>query len=144
MSSSVDFKFDSFDRVRSHTPTHVNWRINHEILGAVTYLSRQSPDVVNNHIKNLDYEWDIDRALMLNFALIGGTVFSLGLTQNRKWFYLLGAQTAFLAWHALSGWCPPVSLLRRMGFRTKTEIETEKRMLLRLLEQKERPLARVA
>jgi hypothetical protein len=31
--------------------------------------------------------------------------------------------------HALQGWCPPVPLLRRLGFRTSFEIEEERQAL---------------
>jgi hypothetical protein len=34
--------------------------------------------------------------------------------------------------HAVQGWCPPVPILRRMGFRTIYEIEQERRELLAL------------
>jgi hypothetical protein len=34
--------------------------------------------------------------------------------------------TAFLFQHALQGWCPPVPVLRRLGFRTMREIDTER------------------
>lgn len=32
----------------------------------------------------------------------------------------------FLLQHALQGWCPPVPVLRRLGFRTQTEIDEER------------------
>ena len=34
--------------------------------------------------------------------------------------------TAFLFQHAVQGWCPPVPILRRMGFRTADEINRER------------------
>ena len=73
---------------------------------------------------------------MANFSLLGGAVFSLALIKNRKWFLLLGAQFAFLLLHAVKGWCPPVTVMRRMGFRTKTEIESEKAALRSILESR--------
>ena len=39
---------------------------------------------------------------------------------------LPGVVGGFLLQHALSGWCPPVTLLRRLGFRTAGEIHREK------------------
>ncbi len=63
---------------------------------------------------------------MLNapgIALVG-TV--LGATVNRKWLLLPGGFVLpFLAQHALQGWCPPVSLFRRLGIRTRREIELD-------------------
>ena len=34
--------------------------------------------------------------------------------------------TGFLFQHAVQGWCPPVPLFRRMGVRTRPEIDREK------------------
>jgi hypothetical protein len=31
--------------------------------------------------------------------------------------------------HAVQGWCPPLPILRRMGFRTAREIDTERTAL---------------
>jgi hypothetical protein len=35
----------------------------------------------------------------------------------------------FLFQHAIQGWCPPVPVLRRLGFRTANEIEQERTAL---------------
>ncbi len=35
----------------------------------------------------------------------------------------------FLFQHAVQGWCPPVPILRMLGFRTSYEIEQERRAL---------------
>ena len=40
--------------------------------------------------------------------------------------------TLFLFQHAIQGWCPPVPILRRLGFRTSYEIE-EERVALKVL-----------
>lgn len=32
----------------------------------------------------------------------------------------------FLLQHALQGWCPPLPVFRRLGFRTQAEIERER------------------
>jgi hypothetical protein len=37
--------------------------------------------------------------------------------------------SGFLFQHAVQGWCPPVPVLRRLGFRTAYEIEEERRAL---------------
>jgi len=37
--------------------------------------------------------------------------------------------TAFLLQHAVQGWCPPLPVLRRLGFRTAREIEVERNAL---------------
>ena len=37
--------------------------------------------------------------------------------------------TGFLFQHAVQGWCPPIPILRRLGFRTSYEIEEERAAL---------------
>jgi hypothetical protein len=66
---------------------------------------------------------------MAVFAIVGGTTFVLGEKVNRKWLALFSVQMSFLLYHAVKGWCPPVSVLRRLGFRTVREIEAEKAAL---------------
>jgi hypothetical protein len=46
------------------------------------------------------------------------------------------AQLSFLLLHAIKGWCPPVTVMRRLGFRTKPEIESEKVILKNILEDR--------
>jgi len=53
----------------------------------------------------------------------------LGAKGSRSWLLLSAAVTAFLFQHAVQGWCPPVPLLRRLGFRTAQEIERERQAL---------------
>jgi hypothetical protein len=40
--------------------------------------------------------------------------------------FLPGIVLPFLLQHAVQGWCPPVPLFRRLGVRTREEIEREK------------------
>jgi hypothetical protein len=54
----------------------------------------------------------------------------LGATVNRRWYLLPGVVGGFLLQHALQGWCPPLPLFRRLGVRTSSEIEEERRALL--------------
>ena len=50
--------------------------------------------------------------------------------QRRKGFlYLFAAQLGFLLLHGTVGWCPPASVLRRLGVRTQREIEAERYQL---------------
>ena len=54
--------------------------------------------------------------------------------RNTGWLYFFGAQLGFLLLHASVGWCPPVAVWRRVGVRTKSEIELERSLLLAALE----------
>ena len=74
----------------------------------------------------LDREWDIERILEANAASLSLLAVFLGLTRDRKWFLLPGVIAAFLLQHAVQGWCPPLAILRRLGFRTEEEINRER------------------
>jgi hypothetical protein len=50
----------------------------------------------------------------------------LGATVDRRWFLLPTAVLPFLLLHAVQGWCPQVPLLRRLGVRTRGEIDRER------------------
>ena len=86
------------------------------------------PGRIPQRLKELDEEWDIERAIEANSALaFTGVV--LGATADRRWLILPAVVTAFLFQHAIQGWCPPVPILRRLGFRTAHEIEKERHAL---------------
>jgi hypothetical protein len=42
-----------------------------------------------------------------------------------KWLILPIIASTFLLQYAIQGWCPPIYLLRRFGFRTRQEINLE-------------------
>lgn len=117
---------DGFDRIRASSPAHVNDRIDRQIENSVRQHGSLSKDVLSVRINALDHEWDIDRAAMAFFATVGSLALLLGVTRGRKWLGLMALQLPFLAYHASEGWCPPVGLLRRLGFRSRSEIDAEK------------------
>jgi hypothetical protein len=127
------------DRVREHTPQLVTRRIDDLTRSTVDQAIRQGREAVTHRLDELDHEWDVDRALMVHFAVLGGATFLAGVlrTPRRRVFgrspsgllYLFATQLGFLFMHGVVGWCPPASLFRRLGFRTSREIETERRVL---------------
>jgi len=50
----------------------------------------------------------------------------LGVTRNRKWLFIPGVVLPFLFQHAVQGWCPPLPIMRRLGVRSRQEIDREK------------------
>jgi hypothetical protein len=50
---------------------------------------------------------------------------ALGVLVDRRWLAIPIVLGAFLFQHAIRGWCPPIPVLRRMGFRPTREIEIE-------------------
>lgn len=122
------------DRIREHTRESFNRRIDRQTLGAVADAIG-SPDEISERLGELDREWHVDRALMLNFAVLGGLTGGMAMRSLARrgrlggWGALFWVQVGFLAFHAIRGWCPPLPLFRRLGFRSADEIATEREVL---------------
>jgi hypothetical protein len=136
----IDWQPPPKDLVRKHTAAGANERIDRRTRAALDEAAA-SPERIRARLAQLDREWDIDRALMLNFALLGGTSAALtmrSLAQTGRlggWGALFWTQAAFLAYHALRKWCPPMPVFRRLGYRSHQEISAERVALVkRLLE----------
>jgi hypothetical protein len=125
----------SADRVRRSTAPHINERIDREIEQSIKHHRDCAPSVVRQRIQALDEEWDIERVLEVNASTLAFTGLVLGSTVNRKWLALPAAVLGFLFQHGVQGWCPPLPILRRMGVRTRGEIEREKYALKALMEK---------
>ncbi len=116
------------DRVPSHTGDEINRRIAGDIARNVAFYSDHK-EQIGERLRELDEEWDIERAIEANAAAIGFLGVTLSATHDRKWLLLPALVTGFLFQHAVQGWCPPVPVLRRLGFRTSFEIEEERQAL---------------
>ena len=112
-------------RVQSSTSPRVNKRILH---GSEVSLARALADreSLNRRLRELDAEWDIERVLQTNFAVISLVSVALGALLSRPWFLLSGIAAGFMARHAVTGWCPPVPVFRGLGVRTTREISWER------------------
>jgi hypothetical protein len=114
------------NRVRKNTADSVNREIDEQILAGVKSYAGQNRNEISYRIKELEREWDIERILEMNASVIAFTGLLMGVTHNKRWFIVPGVVLPFLFQHALQGWCPPVPVLRRLGVRTREEIDREK------------------
>jgi len=114
------------NRVRKNTADSVNREIDEQILESVKSYAGQNRNEISYRIKELEREWDIERILEMNASAIAFTGLVLGVAHNKRWFIVPGIVLPFLFQHALQGWCPPVPVLRRLGVRTREEIDREK------------------
>ncbi|WMJ73388.1 hypothetical protein RCC89_09455 [Cytophagaceae bacterium ABcell3] len=114
------------DRVRKHSIPEVNERIDNEIQASVRKYTNRSKREIDAKIQQLEKEWSIERALDFSASSLAMTGIALGIFKNKGWLALTGAVSGFLMMHSLQGWCPPVPVLRAMGFRTRKEIDWEK------------------
>lgn len=114
------------DRVRRHTSFSINAAIAAETRRKVREHAGQSRRKLSRRIADLEREWDVERTLETNASTLALTGAILGSTVNKAWFWLTGTVLGFLTQHAVSGWCPPLPILRRLGIRTQSEIDQEK------------------
>jgi hypothetical protein len=113
-------------RVADHTDAAINARIRRQTEDNIAYFARQGRKDIDRRLEQLDHEWDIERTLEANAASVALLGLSLGGFVDRRFFFLPGVVAGFLLQHALQGWCPPVPLFRRLGFRTASEIDSER------------------
>ncbi|QIB50039.1 MULTISPECIES: hypothetical protein [Pseudomonas] len=122
------------DRVRSSTSPGLNRTVDRQTDENIQQFSRLDRRAISQRIDALDLEWDVERVLEVNASTLALSGLVLGLTVSKRWFLLPGVVLPFLLQHGLQGWCPPLSILRRLGVRTRGEIDREKFALLEALE----------
>jgi hypothetical protein len=116
----------TIERVPLNTAQEHNERIWQQTEQNVARTARQGRAAIDRRLQELEYEWDIERLLETNAAtavLVGVT---LGTAVDKRFFVLPALVAGFLLQHAVQGWCPPMPLLRRWGFRTQSEIDEER------------------
>lgn len=113
------------ERVPRHTAESINKQIEDQIERNVRHFARH-PNGIAARLVELDQEWDIERMIEANAATLALAGTALGAAADRRFLILPLAVTAFLLQHAVQGWCPPVPILRRLGFRTADEINRER------------------
>jgi hypothetical protein len=116
------------NRVPAHSPDEANERIRWQITASVRYFADHKHEIPGR-LRELDREWDIERAIEANASALALTGIVLAAGHDRRWLVLPGLVAGFLLQHAIQGWCPPVPVLRKLGFRTSYEIEEERRAL---------------
>lgn len=127
------------ERVPRHTASEVNLRIQEETEQRLAYYA-DHPAEIGARLEELKREWDVERTIEANAATLAFTGVILGATVDKRWLALPALVTGFLFQHAVQGWCPPVPVLRRMGFRTAEEISKE-RYALKVLRGDFQPVA---
>lgn len=114
------------DRVPLQTDPQINRWIRWQTEERIERAADAGPEAINTRLQELDNEWDIERTLEANAStavLVGS---ALGLAVHKRFFALPAIVAGFLLQHAVQGWCPPLPLFRRLGFRTSAEIDYER------------------
>jgi len=113
------------DRVRENTPEETNMKIDQKAVNRIYKYLNMTEAEKTDRLRKLGREWDIERLLEVNASTLAMTGLVLGSVADRKWFILPFVVTGFLLQYGIQGWCPPVSLFRKLGFRTRQEIDEE-------------------
>lgn len=114
------------ERITRNTGSKINERIREKTLTKIAESADGGTDAINNRLKQLDREWDVERCLETGASTLILVSALLGYKANRKWFFLSAGVAGFLFQHALQGWCPPLPIFRRLGVRTADEINKER------------------
>ncbi|HEY8942134.1 MAG TPA: DUF2892 domain-containing protein [Cellvibrio sp.] len=123
---------DTVHRVALHTSDKVNIQIAEATQRSIAYY-RSHPAEIPARLKKLDREWDIERILETNASTLIVISSILGFTTSSLFFVIPLLVGGFLLQHALQGWCPPLPVMRRIGFRTASEIEVERKALEKMI-----------
>lgn len=113
------------DVVRANTAPAVNQKIQQGMRERIIAAANKSPEELTQRIKELEQEWDIERMLEANAAIVSATGLMFSRLFGRKWLLLPALALPFLFMHATQGWCPPLPVFRRFGVRTRREIDAE-------------------
>lgn len=112
------------ERVDRHTSLDTKQAIEDGIRASVIH-HMQNPGEIEERLRELKREWDVERTLEANASALAFAGIVLAALVDRRWLALPAAVTGFLFQHATQGWCPPLPVIRRLGFRTATEIAQE-------------------
>lgn len=120
------------DRVAMNTDGRSNRRIRRNMIKNTAVYSGKEREAIAARLAELNREWDTERTLETSASLLTVLGIVLGFTKSRWWFLLSGMVGVFLLTHAIKGWCPPLTVIRKLGVRTAKEIEEEKNILRQL------------
>jgi hypothetical protein len=81
---------------------------------------------ISERLQEIENEWDIERIIHLHLSGISIAGALLGYFLNKRWLILPALAAVVLVLHSLKGVAPQIPLLRKLGFRTRSEINREK------------------
>jgi hypothetical protein len=114
------------DRVRENTAQYVNEELDERAEDRVRGYAASSREEITARIKELEKEWSIERLIESEAPMMAITGLGLGAAVSRKFLALPAFVFGMVALHGVQGWYPMIPLFRRMGFRSRKEIDREK------------------
>lgn len=114
------------DRVRVHTDDDRLIELDQEARQRIASLRGASDSQLSARVAELERESDIERVLEINASSLALTGLALGVFVDRRLLAIPAVVLAFLLQHGIQGWCPPIPVFRKLGIRTRQEIDAEK------------------
>jgi hypothetical protein len=115
------------DWVRNQSARQATRKVDRETWECLQTAAGADRERINAHLAELAHETDMERYLQTNASILAFAGTMLGAaTGKKKWLILPGIVLPFLLEHAFQGWCPPMPLFRKMGVRTRKEINRER------------------
>jgi hypothetical protein len=114
------------DRVRAHSNRLQNRRIDAQTQQCLQRYAPADREAISRHVDALNREWDVERYLQMNAGIVSLSGVVLGAVVSRRFLVLPAVVFGFFFQHATQGWCPPLPVFRKMGVRTRREINQEK------------------
>ena len=122
----IESNKDKSDRVRENTADEINRHLDRRAEDRVRGYADASRADITRRIEELEYEWSIERVIEAEAPVMGLTGLALGVSVNRKFLALPAFVASMVLLHAVQGWYPLLPVFRRMGFRSRQEIDREK------------------
>jgi hypothetical protein len=113
-------------RLERLLPEKANEQVLRELRERIAWYADRPQDEVEQRLEELEREWDLERVLLVDAAVLSWVGLALGVTVGRKWLLLPGVVAGFLLQHAVTGWSPPVAVLRWLKCRSRRELDAEK------------------
>jgi hypothetical protein len=114
------------ERVRRSSSSQDNKNIDRVTIKNISEYTIRDKASISARIRELENEWDTERALEVNMPIVALIGLALAAFVNIWWLIFPTLVIIFFLQHALQGWCPPLPIFRKLGYRTKDEIAKEK------------------
>lgn len=114
------------DEVRDHSPGQLNQRIDTAVEKRVACLAALERSDISRRLASLERRPDVGRAIDFTAASIALAGVSMMRRDGPGWWSLPLLSSLVLFQRALTGTAFVVPLFRRLGFRTRREIDVEK------------------
>src|SRR4051795_11968935 len=98
-SQTIENPAPTSKRVEESTAPAIREHIHRNSEASLTRAAADQQSM-EHRLRELDQEWDIERALQTNFAIVNLVSITLGALVARSWFLLPGVAAGFMAKHA--------------------------------------------